>query len=286
MENQLLQMTIDGLLMGSVYALIAVGLTLIWGVMDIINFAHGAFLMLAMFGTFWADKLWGIDPLISLPFVAVILFFIGWGTYSTTVRKVLTGPILAQLLVTFGIGIFLVNLAVFLWSPDYRQLRGTLVSGTWHFPLFVASEAKVIAALASVVVFAGTYWWLKKTRLGRAVQATSISKEAALLMGINTERVFGITFGVALALLGVAGSLLSNFYYVFPSVGDMFCLLAFAIVALGGFGSVPGSFLGGLMIGLAENIGGLYLGPQYKDAIIFAIYLGVVMVRPKGLFGW
>lgn len=286
MENQLLQMTIDGLLMGSIYALIAVGMTLIWGVMDIINFAHGAFLMLAMFITFWADKLWGIDPLISLPFVAVILFFLGWGTYSTTVRKVLNGPILAQLLVTFGIGIFLVNLAVFLWSPDYRQLQHTFISGTCHFHYCVASKGKVVAAITSIFVFAGTYWWLKKTRLGRAVQATSISKEAALLMGINTERVFGITFGIALALLGVAGSLLTTFYYVFPSVGDMFGLLAFAIVALGGFGSVPGSFIGGLMIGLAENIGGLYLGPQYKYAIIFAIYLGVVMVRPKGLFGW
>ncbi len=286
MENQLLQMVIDGLLMGSIYALIAVGMTLIWGVMNIINFAHGAFLMLAMFLTFWADKLWGIDPLISLPLVALIMFFVGWSTYSTTVRKILTGPILAQLLVTFGIAIFLVNLAVFVWSPDYRQLRGTLISGTWRFPLFVVSEAKVIAALTSVAVFAGTYWWLKKTRLGRAVQATSINKEAAALMGINTERVFGITFGVALALLGVAGSLLCNFYYVFPSVGDMFGLLAFAIVALGGFGSVLGSFLGGLIIGLAEHLGGLYLGPQYKDAVIFLIYLGVVFIRPKGLFGW
>jgi branched-chain amino acid transport system permease protein len=283
----LLQILASGLLMGLIFALIAVGLTLIWGVMDILNFAHGEFLMLAMFISFWMFSLWKIDPLWSIPFTAAALFATGVLTYKVVIKKVLNAPGLTALLATFGLSILIKNLAQFFWTPDFRHIQGAILSdhilSFWGLNL---SLAEVVAAGGSGLITYGIYYLIFKTKTGRAIRATALDRDTALLMGINIDRVFALTFGLGGACVGVAGALLMNFYYVFPSVGSLFGILAFVTVALGGFGNITGAFLAGVLIGVVETAGGVFIAPVFKYTVVFALYLVVILIRPKGLFGW
>ncbi|OPY79150.1 MAG: High-affinity branched-chain amino acid transport system permease protein LivH [Syntrophorhabdus sp. PtaU1.Bin058] len=282
----LIQMIISGVMMGFVFSLIAMGLTIIWGVMNIINFAHGEFLMIGMFFSFFFFKYVSIDPLFSLPMVAVLLFIIGFITYHLLIKKVLQGPVLAQLVVTFGLSIFLVNLAVFLWSADYRMIENPIASGKISLAGIAVSIPELVASIGSMIIGAAVYWFIKRTKTGMAIQAISMDKDAAAIMGINTDRLNAVSFAVGVMCVGVAGALLSNFYYVFPEVGSFFGVIAFATVALGGFGSIEGAMIAGVIVGLAEIVGGFLLAPAYKYAIVFAIYLAVVLIKPTGLKGW
>ncbi len=282
-----LQMLVSGLLMGLIFALIAVGLTLIWGVMDILNFAHGEFLMLAMFLSFWMFSLWGIDPLYSLPLNVAALFGLGVLTYYLIIKKVLNAPGLTALLATFGLSILIKNLAQFFWTPDFRQVQGAILADktlslfSLHFSL-----AELVAAGGSALITYIVYYIVFKTKTGRAIRASALDRDTALLMGIHIDRIYALTFGLGGACLGVAGSLLTNFYYVFPSVGTLFGILAFVTVALGGFGNITGAFLAGILIGVVETTGGVFVAPVFKYTIVFAMYLVVISIRPKGLFGW
>jgi len=283
----LLQILASGLLMGLIFALIAVGLTLIWGVMDILNFAHGEFLMLAMFISFWMFSLWKIDPLWSIPFTVAALFATGVLTYKVVIKKVLNAPGLTALLATFGLSILIKNLAQFFWTPDFRHIQGAILSdhilSFWGLNL---SLAEVVAAGGSGLITYGIYYLIFKTKTGRAIRATALDRDTALLMGINIDRLFALTFGLGGACVGVAGALLMNFYYVFPSVGSLFGILAFVTVALGGFGNITGAFLAGVLIGVVETAGGVFIAPVFKYTVVFALYLVVILIRPKGLFGW
>ncbi len=283
----LLQMLVSGLLMGLIFALIAVGLTLIWGVMDILNFAHGEFLMLAMFFSFWMFTLWGIDPLFSLPLNAAALFGIGVLTYYLIIRKVLNAPGLTALLATFGLSILIKNLAQFFWTPDFRQIQGAFLSDkTLSIFNLHLSLAELVAAAGSGLITYLIYYLVFKTKTGRAIRASALDRDTALLMGINIDRVYALTFGLGGACVGVAGALLMNFYYVFPSVGSLFGILAFVTVALGGFGNITGAFLAGILIGVVETAGGFFIAPVFKYTVVFVMYLVIVLIRPKGLFGW
>ena len=283
----ILQILASGVLMGLIFALIAVGLTLIWGVMDILNFAHGEFLMLAMFITFWMFSLWGIDPLWSIPFCVAALFATGVLTYRLVIKKVLNAPGLTALLATFGLSILIKNLAQFFWTPDFRHIQGAILSdhilSFWGLNL---SLAEVVAAGGSGLITYAVYYLIFKTKTGRAIRATALDRDTALLMGINIDKIFALTFGLGGACLGVAGALLMNFYYVFPSVGSLFTILAFVTVALGGFGNITGAFLAGILIGVVEMAGGVFIAPVFKYTVVFALYLVVILIRPKGLFGW
>jgi branched-chain amino acid transport system permease protein len=284
--SQLAQQLINGLLIGCVYSLIAIGLTLIWGVMNIVNFAHGDFLMLGMFTSFWCYTLFHIDPLFSIPICGILLFGLGVLIYKFAVSKVMRGPMLAQLVVTFGISMLISNIAVLLWTPDFRVIDKPMLSGTWSFGLVQISVVKVVASLGSVVVSGALILFLNGSRIGKAILATEMNRDSALLMGINTDRVNALSFGIGSALVGIAGGFLAMYYYIYPQVGGLFGLLSFAIVALGGFGSISGAFIAGILVGLVQTLGGYFFDPAYKYAIVFMLYLLVVWFKPQGLRGW
>jgi len=286
MPDQLLQQIADGLLIGLMYSLVAIGLTLIWSVMNIVNFAHGEFLMLGMFTSFWLFTLYGIDPLFSIPIAFVVLFVMGILIYRFIVSKVMKGPVLAQLVVTFGVSIFISNLAVYFWTPDFRLLPETMLRGTVRIGSVDLSVAKIAASIGSVIASACMFLFLKRTKTGKAILATEMDRDAALLMGINTDRINALSFGIGSALVGVAGAFLSTYYYIYPQVGGLFGTIAFCVVALGGFGSIEGAFIAGILVGLAQTLGGFFFDPAYKYAIVFLIYLITIWIRPQGLLGW
>ncbi|MCS7175600.1 branched-chain amino acid ABC transporter permease [Pseudothermotoga sp.] len=281
------QLIVTGVLVGSVYSLVAVGLTLIWGLMDIINFAHGDFMMMSMYIVFWLYALLKWDPLISLPIAAIVTALIAILSYRLVIKRVVNAPGLMALLATFGLSLFIRNLAQFLWSPNYRFVGESILSGK-RFIIFnvVIGLPQLVAAFGSIVMTLAVAMFIKKTKFGKAIQATAQSKDVAELMGVDTEKVYMFTFALSGVCVGVAGTLLSGIFPVYPESGAMYGLLAFVIVALGGFGNIWGAFYAGIMIGLAETIGGFYLGTQFKYAIAFLIYLLVLQFRPKGLFGW
>ncbi len=285
MDGILVQTLVSGLLIGFLYALIAVGLTMIFGMMDIVNFAHGDYLMLAMYGAFWFFVLFGLDPLVSLPIVVVLLFGIGLVTYYVLIKPIINAPMLSQIFVTFGVLIFLRGLAQFLWKVDYRMIPQTISSGNIDLFGVYVGIPQLVAALGAVICNGLILWFLKRTRTGISLEAVAEDKEAARLMGINSDRMFALAWGIGIASVGVAGVLLSNFYYVFPEVGANFGLIAFVVVALGGFGSVPGAFIAGIVVGLVEVISGYLIAPSLKFMFVLILYLLVVFIRPQGLLG-
>lgn len=284
-QDLIIQAIVSGLLMGLIYALVAVGLSLIFGLMEIVNFAHGEFLMLAMFTTFWLWALLGLDPLLSLPLVAVVLGGTGVLVHYGIIRRLLGAPMLAQVCGTFGLAVALRASAQFFWTPDFRTIANPLVAGRAEIgPIFIG-QPQLIAGMICLATFAALWLFVTRTDTGLALQATAQDRQAAAVMGIPTERMFALGWAVGLGCVGIAGSLLATFYYIFPDVGVNFALLAFVAVALGGFGSILGSLVAGVLIGLVESLGGLLIDPSYKTLIVFALYLGVVIVRPLGLFG-
>jgi branched-chain amino acid transport system permease protein len=281
------QVIASGLLLGFVYSLVAIGLTLVWGVMDIINFAHGEFLMIAMYSAFWMYSLVNLDPLVSLPIVAVLVFGVGVLTYKLIIKRVIDAPGLTALLATFGLSLFIRNLAQFLWSPNYRFIGDCFVSDKKVIlGSVVVGLPQLVAAIGSIIMTLLVFYFIQRTKTGRAIQAAALDRNTAKLMGIDTEKVYALTFGLSGACVGVAGALMASFFPVSPDAGVLYSLLAFVIVALGGFGNISGALYGGLIIGLAEALGGYYIGTEFKYAIVFLIYLLVIQVRPKGLFGW
>ena len=281
----LLQGLIGGLLMGFVYALIAAGLSLIFGLMEIVNFAHGEFLMLAMFATFWAWALAGLDPLLALPLTAALLFVLGIAVYHGLIRWILGAPMLAQIFATFGLAVFLRSAAQALWGVDFRLVKDPLVSGRISLGGLFIGLPQLVASVGALAAFAFLYWLIRKTETGRALQATAQDRQAAALMGIDTQWMFALGWGIGAACVGVAGALLTIFFYVFPDVGASFALLAYVAVALGGFGNVPGTLAAGVVVGVVEVMSGLLIAPTLKYVAVFLIYLEVVLWRPQGLFG-
>jgi len=285
--EMLLPATISGLLMGMLFALVALGLAIIFGVMNIVNFAHGEFLMIGMYTAFLTATFLSIEPLLTLPIAAVVGLLLGLASYYILVRHLLKGPMLAQLLGTFGLMIFLRYLAMCIFGPDYKTLEhGWLIRESIPWGPVMLSPSKLGAAGFSVIAFGAIYWLINHTRLGKALQATALDVEAASYMGIDTEKMRGLAWGLGGATVGIAGALLMNFYYVFPTVGMLFCMIAFATVALGGFGSIKGAFIAGLIMGLIIDLGATYVGPHHKLALIYLTYFLVVVFRPQGLFGW
>ena len=285
MTEILLQTILSGVLIGLVYALVAVGLTLIFGVMDIVNFAHGEFLMLGMYASFWGWALWKLDPLFTLPFTALGLFAFGALLYRFVIRRIIDAPMLSQVFTTFGLMILLRGLAQYLWSPDFRSVEHTVVAGKVAFAGLSFGLPQVTAAAGAVVTTGAVWWFLRFTRLGAALEATAADKEAAALMGIDGQKMFALAWGIGAACAGVAGALLSATYPIFPDVGASFILVAFVLVALGGFGSVTGAFWAGILVGVVEVVGGFLWDPAYKMVLVLSLYLLVVWLRPQGLLG-
>ncbi|MCF0247703.1 MAG: branched-chain amino acid ABC transporter permease [Synergistes sp.] len=282
-----LQVLIDGILSGLLYALVAAGLSMIWGVMDVINFAHGEFLMVAMYICYWLGFILGFDPLFSWIAAGIFLFILGGLTYKWIIKRSLGKAAMAPLLATFGLSMLLKNFCMNRFSPNFRLLSGTMLDGkTFEICGAIVSVPQFVTGIFALILVGAIYWLIKKTRIGWAIQATAMDKEAAELMGIDTEKIFLLVFGLGGACVGVAGGLMTTYLAVHPEVGGLFSLIAFVIVALGGFGSIPGAFFAALLIGLVESFTGFYVAAVVKYVAVFAIYLIVILVRPKGLFGW
>jgi branched-chain amino acid transport system permease protein len=271
--------------MGVVYALIAAGLSLIFGLMEIVNFAHGEFLMLAMYIAFFAWSLAHLDPVVSLPLAALGLAALGWATYHGLIRWVLGGPMLAQIFATFGLAVFLRSAAQFFWSADFHVVQDPWLSGRVSAGGVFIGVPQLATSLAALATFGTLYLFLYRSETGLALQATAQDRQAAALMGIDTERMFALGWALGAACVGVAGGLLAMSFYVFPDVGGTFALLAYVTVALGGFGNVPATLGAGVVVGLVEVFAGLFIAPAMKYAVVFLLYLVVVLWRPQGLLG-
>ena len=283
----LIQVLIDGLLSGMVYALVAAGLCLIWGVMDVINFAHGEYLMVGMYVSYWLGFLVQVDPVVSVLAAGAFVFLLGALTYKLITRYTIGRPGLVALLATFGLAMFLKNLCMNRFSPNFLILSDTWLGGkTFMIGNLIFPVPQLAAGVLSLVVIGLVYALINATRFGWAVQATAMDREAAELMGINTERIYILIFGIGGACVGFAGGIMPSYLAVHPEVGSMFGLIAFVCVAMGGFGSIPGAFLAGLLVGVVEALAGFYIAPVFKYIAVFGLYLAVVFLRPKGIFGW
>ena len=282
------QVAIGGLLMGLVYALVAAGLSLIFGLMDVVNFAHGELLMLAMYAVFEIHAVFGLDPLVQLPLVAALLFGIGVAIYRLLIARALgvrfnTGMV--QIFVTFGLSIFLVGAAQLVFGSDFRSVSDGMLSGRiLHFGQIVLPLSQVAAGLVCLLAFAALVA-ISRTEFGHALEATREDRDAVALIGLDRDHIFSLGWGIGAATVGIAGVMLANFYYISPTVGSSFALIAYVTVALGGFGSLLGALVAGLVIGLVEALTALFIDPSLKQVGVFAIYVAVLMFRPRGLFG-
>jgi len=281
----LIQAIINGILIGGVYALIAVGLSLIWGVMEIVNFAHGDYLMAAAFFSYIFWLYMGLDPLISLPLVAIIFLFIGFGTQKFVMKRLMDSPTLITIAATFALSLLIRYSFFVVFKPDYKAIRDPLLQGSLHISSISIPIAKMVTLLVVLVTVILLFSFLKYTKKGKAIRATAQDREVAKSLGVNVEQIFLITWGLGIACVGIAGTMLSTFYYVFPLMGITFVLIAFASVTLGGFGSVHGAVFGGLVIGLIQQLGGAFVSPALKDVFVFIVFILVLMFKPMGFFG-
>lgn len=285
----LLSALLNGLTTGAVYALIALGLTLIYGVLHIINFAHGASLMMALYGVYALKERWGVDPYVALPFMVPAMFVLGYAMQRLIINRASHGKDENILLVTLGLSIVMENLALLFFKSDTRTIDtaytlSTVAIGPEAVQVMV-SLPKLVAFAGALVVSALLIVILQRTDLGRAIRAVAKEKQGARLMGIDVEHVYAMCFGLGLACLGAAACFLLPAYYVNPQVGNGFVLVAFTVVVLGGMGSFAGALLGGLLIGVVESFGGLFLGESLGQVGIFVIFIAVLLLRPQGLFG-
>jgi branched-chain amino acid transport system permease protein len=284
--DQLPQVIANGLLLGAVLALVAVGLTLIFGVVDVVNFAHGEFVMAGMYAAFFAWSLFGLDPILAIPITAAIVAAIGLASYASFVRPALRGTLLSQIFVTFGLLIFLRGIAQVAFGPNFRSITGSVLGGASIQFLGVAlPRPQLAAAVGSLIGMGLISWFVWRTRTGHALMATAQDRDAAALMGINPNRMFGLAWIIGGAATGLAAALLAVYQPIHPTAGLVFGLTAFIIVAMGGFGSIAGAFVAAMLVGLLENVAGFYLDPAYKHLWVFLLFIVVLVWRPQGLLG-
>ena len=277
-----LQGVYEGIINGSILALIAMGIALVWGVMNILSFSQGEFLMLGMFVSYYANRYLGLDPIVAMPLSAGALFLLGIVIYKLIISRALRGPILSQRLITFALSMVLVYSAQMFFGAEYKQLVNPVIfSGTIDLGFITIAKQKLVPFILALLVAGLLFLFLNRTRMGKAIQATSMDRYAAGLVGINPDRSYTIAFAIASA----AGCALTYYYYMFPNVGATFQLWGFIAVAMGGFGSVTGAFLSGLVMGLADTLTGLYVNTAIKYIGVCVVFLVPVSFRPKGIFG-
>jgi len=283
----LFQSIANGILIAGLYAAVTLGLTLVLGVMGIVNFAHGELVMLGAYSTFWLFTLLGIDPMLSIAMSGLILFFIGLPIYRFTIRPILKDPPLNQLLLTLGISIFLQNLAMILWKTDSRSVITSYSGMSLHLEMVHIGLTRLITFLIAVVLTVFLVFFLHKARPGRAMRAVSENNTASWLIGINVQKTYLLAFGVASGLAGASGALVSTIMYTFPMVGFKLSLKAFCILILGGLGNIPGALFGSLILGLTESFVGTYVpeGSGWAEGISFILIMVILIIKPTGLAG-
>jgi branched-chain amino acid transport system permease protein len=280
-----LQALLSGLLIGGAYALMAQGLSLIFGVLKVINFAHGAFMMLGMYLAYWLFTLLGIDPFLA-SFMSIPVFFVfGYLVQTALVGRVIEASHDAQLMLTVGLAIIFENVATLLWTPDFRTIQVSYAATSMNLGGVVITYQRLATFGLAMLVTGLLYLLLHHTELGRRIRATAQDREGAQLIGINAWQVYAIAFGIGTAVLGAAGGLIAPLLYTHPTVGGFFTITAFVVVVLGGIGDFWGALLGGLAIGAAEGLGAVFLSGSMKQLVTFAIFVLTLMFRPQGLFG-
>jgi branched-chain amino acid transport system permease protein len=280
-----LQLIVSGILFGGIYALVSVGLTLIMGVMDITNFAHGEFLMLSLYTVFWLAQLFNINPYLSIIITVPLMFIFGILTEKFIIRPTIGKPMFIHTFVTLGLSIILQNIALIFWSANYRTIKTSFVIHSIKLGNVVVSMSQLIIFIVALGIAFLFYLFINYTWMGKAIRATSQNRDAAQLMGININRVFMITFGIGIASLGVAGSLLMPIYYVYPMVGFQFVLVAFIAVVMGGLGSIEGAIIASFLIGVIETLSGYFISASMKQALYFLLFILILMFMPNGLYG-
>lgn len=279
------QVLVSGLLLGGVYALISIGLNLIFGVVRIINFAHGEMVMLSMYLTFWLHHLFGIDPYLSAVIVLPVMFAFGVGFQRLVVQPILSTSATMKIFTTVGISLLLQNIVLIFWKGDFRTVQTSYSMSSIELFNIIISVPRLVAFCAALLSITFLYYFLKFTYIGKALRAIVEDHSVARLMGVAVEKHYLFAFGLGTMFTALGGVLLVPFSSVYPTVGVPFTLLAFVVVVLGGLGSMGGTFLAGLFIGVVESFGGTFISPGLKEAIYFAIFILVLLIRPQGLFG-
>ena len=280
-----LQVVVGGLLLGAVYALFSSGLTLIWGMMNVVNFAHGDFVMAGMYVAFLAVAGLHAGPPVFASLAAALLFILGTVVYYGLIRRVMQGPMLGQILSTFGLALLLRYTMFWLFSANFLTLPGQVLGGTLQFGPILVGIAQLVTGVVALALTLGMHALLTRTSLGSQILAVAEDRQAARLMGISPDRMQALAWGLASAAAGIAGALIATFYYISPTVGESLVLIAFVVVCFGGFGSVPGAMVAGLLVGLIEATSAFYIGPVYKDVVVYALFVALLWVRPQGLMG-
>jgi len=276
---------VSGLLLGGVYGLVAFGLSLIFGVLRIINFAHGAVMMLAMYTTYWLFTLAGVDPYLSIVVTAPLFFVVG-----VVIQRLIIEPNRAaaehnQLMLTLGLALLFENFALVAWQADFRTVRVAYAGLSFEIGEALVEVPKLIACAGAVVMALALFAFLKTTDVGKAIRSLAEEPEGAMLVGIDVGRIRSIAFGIGSASVAVAGALVTPFFYVAPDVAESFNIMAFVVVVLGGMGNFVGALLGGFIVGLAESLGATLLPGSLKQLVVFALFVLVLLFRPAGLFG-
>lgn len=279
------QAMVNGLLMGGLYALVAVGLTIIFGTMNVVNFAHGEFVMLGMFATYWLHAYTGLDPLLLIFVVMPLMFLFGALIQRVLIQRVVSDPHETQILLTLGISVLLMNVALLLWGPQPRSVPTPYAFAAFSFGGVHVPFPRLMAFLVALLLAAILWAFLTRTDLGRALRATSENKEWATLMGIDSVKMYLLAFGIGIALAAAAGALMTPFFNTYPRAGVFFGLIAFVVVVLGGMGNVLGAVLGALVIGVTESLTGQFIALDLSMFGVFVIFILVMLLRPTGIIG-
>jgi branched-chain amino acid transport system permease protein len=279
------QVVVNGILLGGLYACIAVGFSLIWGVMNLINLAHGSFVLLGAYVTATLNQALGIDPFLSIPISSAALFGIGYATQRWLINLVIARSVFTTLIFTFGLNMLLVNLMLLLFTADLRGIIVPYGKTVWQFGGVRVPFIRVAVFLVGLLLTAGLALFTNRTRLSAAIKATSFDVDAARLVAIDVDHIYAMTFAIGAAIAGAAGALVAVSFAFSPVLGDSYTMKAFVVVVLGGLGSIPGAMVAGLILGIVESVASVLLDPGYRDAVSFGLLLAVLVLSPRGLFG-
>jgi branched-chain amino acid transport system permease protein len=279
------QSLVSGILFGGVYSLMAVGLTLIFGVMRVVNFAHGDMMVWGMYIAWLLASRLGVDPVLGSAVCAAALFVLGVLVQRTLVDRIQDAPHEMQILLLLGVGLVLENSALVVFGPDPQRVRSSLLGATfWIGPVFV-DMARLVAFAGALALTCALWVFLRRTDLGRTMRATADNPYGARVVGTDVRRVYAAAFGIGAACVGAAGALVSPILPFSPSLGLSASVTSFNIVIIGGMGSLPGAFAGGLLVSVAESLGAVFLAPSMKELVSFGILILILLFRPMGLFG-
>lgn len=287
MEGMVLffQSLINGILLGGIYASYSAGFSLIFGVMGVINIFHGELVMLGAFLTYWIFTLLHIDPFLTLPISFCSLFIFGYFVQRFVINRVVEAPPMISYILTFGIHLIVAYTALWVWTADFRTVSTSYSGMSANIVGIIIPYARLATFLLAIIVVAGLHFLLHRTEIGRAIQATAQDKEIARLMGVNIGRIYAITFAIGAAITGIAGSLISTYFIIFPQMGLSYTIVAFCVVVLGGMGFIPGALYGGLILGVVQSLAATYLSAGLSGALTFILLFFMLILRPAGILG-